>query len=187
MPDASGEVALEAADRLARGLAFAASAGGVVAGGLVAAGGGDDAGLGEELRRDLLHERADLALEPVDGRSQFAQAAQRVAVEALELWLRCARRTRRPRVRRGGAAAIAFGRGLWPSARPAEAVAIIARLADELLKIDPELAIRLDAEILSICRVPDGPRLRHARARCPVVSYAVVAGWLFGLDKAVAR
>ena len=41
-PDAAGEVALEAADRFAGALAFAASAGDVVAGRLVAAGAGDD-------------------------------------------------------------------------------------------------------------------------------------------------
>ena len=41
-PDAAGEVALEAADRFAGGLALGASAGDVVAGGLVAAGAGDD-------------------------------------------------------------------------------------------------------------------------------------------------
>ena len=41
-PDVAGEVALEAADRFAGALAFAAAAGDVVAGGLVAAGAGDD-------------------------------------------------------------------------------------------------------------------------------------------------
>ena len=41
-PDVAGEVALEAADRFARGLAFAASAFEVVARGLVAASAGDD-------------------------------------------------------------------------------------------------------------------------------------------------
>ncbi len=41
-PDVSGEVALEAADRFAGGLAFGAAAFDVVAGWLVAAGAGDD-------------------------------------------------------------------------------------------------------------------------------------------------
>src|SRR5215211_55920 len=140
VPDAAGEVALEAADRLAGALAFAAASLDVVAGLRVAAGAGDDdavqrrvdlavaalvesvalrvaraggdrrdaggarelggrgealgagdladelgrrqrpeAGLVKQLRRDLLHERADLALEPVDRQRQLAQAAQLVA------------------------------------------------------------------------------------------------------------
>ena len=140
MPDAAGEVAFEAADGFAGGLAFGAFAGDVVAGFGVAAGAGDgdavdggvdlavaaaveavavgvagadrdrgqaggagelgvggeavgagdladelgrgqwpEAGLGEQLRRDLGDEGGDLGLERLDRLGEFAQAAQLVA------------------------------------------------------------------------------------------------------------
>src|SRR4051812_43645426 len=139
-PGAAGEVALEAANRFAGGLAFAASTLDVVAGLGVAAGAGEDhavkrrvdlavaalveslalrvaragggrggaggaggagrcrealgagdladelggdqrpePGLCEQLRRELRHERGDLALQPVDRERELAQAAQRIA------------------------------------------------------------------------------------------------------------
>ena len=53
VPDAAGEVALEAADRFAAALAFGAASGDVVARGLVAAGAGDD---------DAMKRRVDLAV-----------------------------------------------------------------------------------------------------------------------------